>query len=48
MSGKGISNLETKRVIKNSCNDNLKANFVGVFVSNEINYFISFGSRIKD
>ena len=48
MSSKGVSNLETKRVIKNSCNDNLKANFVGVFVSNEINYFISFDSRIKD
>ena len=49
MSGKakGISNVEIKRMIENSRNDDLKDNFVGIFTSNEIIYFISFHSLIK-
>ena len=48
MDGKGISNLEIKKVIANSSNDDLKVNFAGVFASNEINYFISFHSLFKN
>ena len=39
LGGKGISNLEIKRVIGNISNDDLKNNFVSVFVSDEINCF---------
>ena len=48
MDGKGRSNLEIKKVIANSSNDDLKVNFAGVFASNEINYLISFHSLIKN
>ena len=46
--GKGISNVEIKRMIGNSSNDDLNANFVGVFISNEIILFISSHSLIKN
>ena len=48
MGDKCISNLEIKRLIENCSNNNLKHNFVNVFASNEINYFISFHSLIKN
>ena len=48
MVGKGISNLEIKKVIENNSNTDHKLNFVGVFASNEINYFVSFYSLIKN
>ena len=48
MSDKGISNLEITKKIENSSDDDLKANFVGAFALNEINYFISSHSLIKN
>ena len=47
MGGKGISNLEIKRVIEVISNDD-DDDLVGVFVSNEINYFIIFPSLIMN
>lgn len=38
----GISILKTEKVIKNSNNEHLKINFVGVFTSNHINKFVEF------
>ena len=46
--GKGISDVKIKRMIENSSNDDLKADFVGVFVSNEIIYLISSHSLLKN
>ena len=43
----GISNVEIKRFI-NKENDYLKRNFVGVFPSNFINYFISSNKLMKE
>ena len=43
-----MSNLEIKRIIKNSSNDSLKNNFVGGFASDQIIYFASFYSLIKE
>ena len=40
MSGEGIPNFEIKKVIENSSNDVLQADFSDVFASDEINYFI--------
>ena len=48
MSDKGISNLEITKKIENSSDDDLKANNVGAFALNEINYFISSHSLIKN
>lgn len=39
-----ISNLEMKRIIKNSNNDDFKNDFVGVFASDQISYFVNFTS----
>lgn len=47
MTDVGISNLEIKVTIKSSSNDDLKNNFVGVFVSDQINYFFNFHKLIK-
>ena len=48
MTDVGISNLEIKRIIENSSNDDLKNNFVGVFASDQINYFFSFHKLITE
>ena len=37
----GISNLEINKFVKNSSNDDLESNFVGVYPSDKINFFLS-------
>ena len=37
-----MPNFEMKKVLENSSNDVLQADFPGVFASDEINYFIRF------
>ena len=44
----GISNLETERITKNSNNDDLVDNFVGVFSSDKMNKFIDFHGLMKE
>ena len=47
MTDVGITNLEIKVTIKSSSNGDLKNNFVGVFASDQINYFFNFHKLIK-
>ena len=47
MTDVGISNFEKKVTIKSSSNGDLKNNFVGVFASDQINYFFNFHKLIK-
>ena len=43
----GISNLEINKFIKNSINDDLESNFVGVNPSDKINFFIIFHNLMR-
>ena len=45
MAGVGMSNLEIKKIIENVSNNNFKNNFVGVFASDQINYFFNFHDK---
>ena len=44
----GMSNFEKERIIKNSNNNNLINNFVGVFRSDIINKFFDFHGLMKE
>ena len=48
MSGGGISNEEVIKFFENEKDNDLKENFVGVFLSNYINKFISFHELAKE
>lgn len=43
----GISNLEINKFIKNSINDDLESNFIGVNPSDKINFFIIFHNLMR-
>ena len=45
---KGTSNVTIEKFIKESKDDDLKKNFVGVFSANQIFRFINFHSLIND
>lgn len=48
MESRGISNLETEKIVENSSNDDLRNNFVGGFASNKMNRFTYFHRLIKE